>query len=40
MKHHLQGDTKTLRLRQGFAETGCKRLTDAGAHSHPAKGAT
>ena len=36
MKHRLQGDKKPLRLRQGFAATGCKRLTDAGAHSCPA----
>ena len=30
MKHRLQGDKKTLRLRQGFAETGCKPRKGAG----------
>ena len=33
-------DKKTLRLRQGFAETGCKRWTEASAHSCPALGAS
>ena len=37
LKHRLQGDKKTLRLRQGSAETGCKRLTDAGSDKRTAQ---